>query len=204
MQCSFHGPLQPHKRETWDVAAMLKSLCSWGPIQGLSLRQLVHQTLALTVIFSCRRINDLKLLGRSPPWCVLSDSSITLQCRFSLKQAQRGHCSPPIRFVLALDESLCPVRHIQTYLETTAALTSSEALFVTATLPHGPAARVTLCQWFAAVLGAAGIRASPSSGRAGVASTVLARGLSANDVMQAADWSSSHTFFCSLYWVASY
>lgn len=184
-------------RSTWDVARVLESLRSWGSMDPLSLSQLSWRTFALVLIFSCRRVADLVFLGIDDPFMVMHDQSVSFQLGFGLKQSCPSHRSSMIQLSLAPEESLCPVRHIHAYMDVTAPLRSSRSLFITTTPPHGAAARGTLHQWFSRVLRGAGIEAPPGSSRTVVASTALARGLSADVVMEAADWSSARTLFAN-------
>lgn len=103
-----------------------------------------------------------------------SEDQVIFQCAFGLKQARPGHSSPVIRLHKAPDEELCPVQHVQAYLQRTEALHSSDALFIITVPPHGAAARVTLWQWFSSVLSGAGVDASPGSSCSAVASLGLA------------------------------
>lgn len=64
-------PARTTIRSTWNVADVFTFLRSWSTINGLSLRQLTQRTFALILIFSCRRISNMLLLGRLPPLCIL-------------------------------------------------------------------------------------------------------------------------------------
>lgn len=67
-------------------------------------------------------------------------------------------------------------------------------LFFTTT-PHRAVAYITLQQLFALVMHGVGVKASPGSSRASVASMGLAEEVPENAVMEAADWASA----CVLY-----
>lgn len=127
----------------------------------------------------------------------ISHDSVSFQLGFGLKQSSPNHRSPSFHFSQAPDECLCPVRHLHAYLNFTSLLHSSRALFVMMTPPHGVAARVTLRQWFSRVLRGAVIQAPPGSARAAVASTDLAKGVSENTVMEAADCSSISSLYAN-------
>lgn len=177
------------------MADVLDFLETWGAINDLPFNCLSWRTFALLLIFSCRRIGYLIFMGIDPPFMVLSEDSATLKLGFGLKQSRPNHCSPAVHSSVALDECLCPVRHSRTYLQASTQLRSSSALFITTMPPHDVAKHITLRQWFAHVMQGAGVHASPGSARAAVASTALARDVSENSVMEAADWASAGTLY---------
>lgn len=123
---------------------------------------------------------------------MVSEEMVVFQTGFGLKQDHPGHCSLLIWLSLAPEE-LCPVKRIEAYIRLMNPLRSSRSFFVTIIPPHGKAAKITLKQWFAKILQGAGVDASPVSTHLAVASTVLAKGIAIDTVMQAADWSSART-----------
>lgn len=57
----FYKGLCKHTRvrATWNVVDVITLVQSWGPIEGLSLRQLSHHTSALILVFSCQTVSVL-------------------------------------------------------------------------------------------------------------------------------------------------
>lgn len=187
-------PARSSPCSTWNVAVVLEFIRSWGDIQDLPLDRLSWRTFSLVLLFSCRHIRDLVFLCIDAPFLSFSEGSVVMQLGFGLKQCRPSHRSPVIRLIQSSDERLCPVAHIRAYLSVTESIRTSRALILTIP-PHNAAARMTLRQWFARVLQGAGVRASPGSSRATVASVALVHGVPENAIMQAADWASARTLF---------
>lgn len=78
-----------------------------------------------------------------------------------------------------------------------APLCASQSLFITTMPLHKATARIILKQLFAKVLEEAGVDLSPGSARVAAASAALARGVSENAIMEAANWASVHTLFAN-------
>lgn len=87
LSCS---PVHASPHLTWDVAAVLEFLRSWGPLNDLSLTRLSWCTFALVLLFSCRCIGDLVFLSIDALFSS-SEDSITLQLGFDLKQSHPSH-----------------------------------------------------------------------------------------------------------------
>lgn len=102
------------------MAQVLNFLRAWGPTDSLSLRQLLQCNFALVLIFSCRQISDLCLLGCKEPLRVISPSMVSLQFAFGLKQDRPNQRSPPIVLQSAPDAELCPVHHVRQLLKVSA------------------------------------------------------------------------------------
>lgn len=157
-------------RYSWDVAQVLNFLRGWGLTSSLSLRHLLQCSFAVVLIFSCRRISDLCLLGCKEPFCVVTPSTVSL-CSFLLVSSRTTQITSLLRSSFNLHQILNFVR-----LFTSIGCWRSRLRHV-------------------AILQGAGVTAPPGSSRVAVASTALARGLSENLIMHSADWSSSHTLF---------
>lgn len=84
-------------------------------------------------------LSDFTQLSTDTPFCVISDTSVSLQFGAGLKQDWLGHVSCRLCFSQAPNELLCLARHLKEYLAWTGPLHSSHAVFVTTTVPHGAA-----------------------------------------------------------------
>lgn len=74
-------------KSTWDVRSVLDHLASWGPLADLDLKHLTWHTFALILLFSCRHISNVLLLGVDEPFCIISEESLVFQLGYGLKQA---------------------------------------------------------------------------------------------------------------------
>ena len=188
-------PPASQPRWTWDMATVLAHVRDWGLPPTLSLRQLSWKLAFLVAVFSARRMADLTLFRVTPRHLQRSADSAVLQPVFGAKQDRPGHQNPLVVLRAFGDKRLCPVAHLEEYLLCTAYRNRNEALFLTTTVPYGAAAKGTIKRWILSVLSEAGVQGTPGSTRAAAASYSLARNISLNTVMDAADWSRSSTLF---------
>ena len=177
------------------MATVLTCLRDWGLPQDQTLRRLSWKFAFLVAVFSARRVADLHLLRISHEYLQISATSAVFQPAFGAKQDRPGHQNPLVVLRAYDDTRLCPVAHLNEYLRRTRSDIRPEALFLTTTLPQKSAAKATIKRWILLVLQTAGVQGSPGSTRAAATSFSLARNISLNTVMNAADWSRSTTMF---------
>jgi hypothetical protein len=185
--------IQP--RWSWDMATVLRYLKRLGSPQSLSLKTLTWKLAFMTATFCAKRISDLTLLRTSKKYLQMTRHAAVFQPAFGAKQDRPGHQSPVVVLRAHSDKSLCPVSHLTEYLSRTNYKNRDEALFLTIIPPHKTAAKATIKRWVLQILREAGINSSPGSTRAAAASYALARNISLNAIMGAADWSQSTTMF---------
>jgi hypothetical protein len=177
------------------MATVLSFVRDWGLPGALSLRQLAWKLAFLLAVFSARRMADLTLLKITPLHLQRSRDSAVFQPSFGAKQDRPGHQNPLVVLRSFGDKRLCPVALLEEYLNRTSYQGRCDSLFLTTTVPYGPAAKGTIKRWVLSVLSEAGVQGTPGSTRAAAASYSLARNISLNTVMDAADWSRSTTLF---------
>jgi hypothetical protein len=185
--------IQP--RWTWDMATVLTCIKDWGLPQALTLRRLTWKLAFLVAVFSARRMADLPLLKITNDFLQVSAGSAVFQPAFGAKQDRPGHQNPLVVLRAYDDTRLCPVAHLNEYLRRTRRLDRPDTLFLTTTLPPRSAAKGTIKRWILHVLREAGVQGTPGSTRAAATSFALARNISLNTVMNAADWARSTTMF---------
>jgi hypothetical protein len=149
----------------------------------------------MVAIFSARRMADMALLRISHDFLQTSAHTAVFQPAFGAKQDRPGHQNPLIVLRAYDDTRLCPVAHLNEYLRRTRFNGRPETLFLTTTLPQTSAAKATIKRWILHVLREAGVQGTPGCTRAAATSFSLARNVSLNTVMNAADWSRSTTLF---------
>ena len=95
---------------------------------------------------------------------------------------------------------LCPVQTLHCYLERTAPFRLQPVknqLFLSFIKPHGPVSSSTIARWLKTVLEQAGIDTSifKAHSTTGASTSAAARvGITTNDILQAADWSTVSVF----------
>ena len=170
-------------------------LKDWGLPRDLSFRRLTWKLAFLVAVFSARRMADLPLLRVTDDFLQISASAAAFQPAFGAKQDRPGHQNPLVVLRAYDDTRLCPLAHLNEYLRRTRHIDRPETLFLTTTLPRKSAAKGTIKRWILHVLREAGVQGTPGSTRAAATSFSLARNISLNTVMNAADWSRSTTMF---------
>jgi len=177
------------------MATVLAYVRDWGFPGDLNLRQLSWKLAFIIAVFSARRMADLTLFRITPTYLQRSRDSAVFQLAFGAKQDRPGHSNPLVVLRAFTDKRLCPVALLDEYLTRTSYQGRCDSLFLTTTVPYGPAAKGTIKRWVLSILSEAGVQGTPGSTRAAAASYSLARNISLNTVMDAADWSRSATMF---------
>jgi hypothetical protein len=182
-------------RVSWDVASVLNYIRSMGEPSSLTLRQLTWKLAFITALFGAKRVSDLTLLKISPRFLQRTRHAAVFQPAFGAKQDRPGHQNPVLVLKSYHDKRLCPVALLSEYLDRTNYKNRDDHLFLTTIPPFTKAAKATIKRWIILILNAAGVQASPGSTRAAAASLSLARNISIQTIMEAADWSRSTTMF---------
>ena len=209
-------PLLP----SWDLSLVLDALCEppFEPMDRLDLKFLTLKAVFLLAITTAKRVSDLHAFSVHAECLSFGggDLSVRLQPNpVFVTKTQRVASSVrleafhPPPFSSDLDRclhSLCPVRALRCYLRRTGAIRGSTSqLFVT----HGPgrsagkaASKTSISRWLVETIQLAytakgvvvpeGLRAHSS--RAQASSWALFRGISIQEVCEAANWSSGLTF----------
>ena len=102
------------------------------------------------------------------------------------------------------NDRLCPVKAVEVYIQRTEDLRQGRALgecptqlFIAFIKPHNPVSSATIARWLRTVLQSAGININifkAHSTRGASASAAAGKGVTTNDILQAADWSSELVF----------
>lgn len=182
-------------RWTWDMATVLTHVRDMGLPRSLSLRQLTWKLTFLIAVFSARRMADLALLRISHNYLQQTRHSAVFQTAFGSKQDRPGHANPVLVLKAFHDKRLCPVAALSEYLIRTQYPNRDDALFLSTLPPYKQAAKATIKRWVVSILQGAGVEGTPGSTRAAAASYAVARNVSLQTVMEAADWSRTSTVF---------
>ena len=171
-----------------------------GPSADLTLKQLTYKLvmlLALTRPSHSADLSSLSLARRR-----FSPEGVTFLPATLAKQSRQG--KPLAEFFFpsfSHDESLCPVHTLRQYELATASFRSGDQqeLFLAIVKPHKPVTSCTIARWLKCVLGDPGIDVSmfaAHSVRGASSSAAAMAGVTTNDILKAADWSTDSIFRC--------
>ena len=190
-------PPLPRYTSTWNVQVVLDHILSWGNNASLSLKQLSWKTamlLALTRPARSADISQLDIRGKQykPDGVVFIPASLAKQSRQGKPVATFFFPSFPS------DTAICPVMTLKAYEERTASRRGLETrLFLAIIKPHKAVTSSTIARWLKFLLESAGINTSVFNAHSvrGASSTAAANlGITTNDILKAADWSSDSVF----------
>ena len=190
-------PPLPRYTCTWDVRIVLDFIKALGDNQSLSLKSLTLKTVMLMALTRPSRSADLSQLDINakrykPDGVVFTPKALS-------KQSQSGRAITEFFFPSFPDDSsLCPVLALRAYEESTRQLREGTSqLFVAIIKPHKAVSSSTIARWLKTMIGMAGINTSifkTHSTRGASASTAASMGVTTNEILKAADWSSESVF----------
>ena len=196
---AFHErPPLPRYTSTWDVNRVLQYLKSLGPSSDLTLKKLTHKLVMLLALTRPSRSADLSSLSLARRR--YSPEGVTFLPAALAKQSRQG--KPLVEFFFpsfSHDESLCPVQTLRQYESVTSPLRlgDQQELFLAIVKPHKPVSSCTIARWLKCVLGDSGIDISmfaAHSVRGASSSAAAMAGVTTNDILKAADWSTDSVF----------
>ena len=198
MRATYLSRPPPRKiKPIWDVATVLRCLEGWGDINNLSRTRLTHRMVMLLAIASAKRVSDLMLLRTDVDSLQQTPDKWVFLPAFGAKQERPNHSVPPLVFTRnGENANICPVSHLSAYMKITESdrkALYSNVLLLTCIAPSRSAARFTVARWLMLVLRDAGAGDTAGSTRATAATWAMARGVTVNTIMQAADWTSART-----------
>ena len=196
-------PPAPRYTTTWDVDVVLSHIKSLPDNEHLSFQLLTHKVVMLMALTNADRCSDLAALDL----CFRSfhGDGVKFIIPGLTKTRRKG---PPVEaFYSAFPEDprVCPVRALQCYEKRSSRLRSGASgvnrnpLFISVRKPHKPVKAATIGHWLKSVMHSAGIDTnifSAHSTRGAATSKAKSAGVSAGDILKAANWSSTSTFSC--------
>jgi len=199
---AFHArPPLPRYTATWDVQIVLQYLEGLGPSTTLSLKLLTYKLVMLLALTRPSRSADLASLYLNrrqykPEGVVFLPASLAKQSRQGKQLV--GFFFPKFPH----NCELCPVSTLRCYEQLTEEFRSGESdyvdkLFLSLVKPHRPVTSCTIARWLREVLKCSGVDVnifSAHSVRGASASAAAGAGVTTNDILKAADWSSESVF----------
>ena len=186
-------PPLPRYSETWDVSKVLAVLSSQEVNDNTPLKILSQRTVILLALTHPSRSadlsnSDLKGYRNCPEGAVFSPCDL----------AQQSRPGKTMKDFLFPRFKLCPVFSLECYLRATKPLRGDASqLFISFIKLHHPVTSSTVARWLKEVIHNAGIDASifkAHSVRAASVTAAANQGISTNEILEAADWSTESTF----------
>ena len=190
-------PPLPRYQGMWDVNKVLNQISSHGLEQNITLKQLTLRTVMLLALTRPSRSADLAKLNikgykNNPEGAVFTPTALA-------KQSRPGRDIKEFFFPkFTENENLCPVKSLSFYIEKTVNLRgNNEQLFISFIKPHHPVTSPIIARWLKVVMEVAGIDTSifkAHSVRSASTSTAATQGVTTEDILSAADWSTESSF----------
>ena len=198
---AFHErPPRPKYESIWKVDQVLAMFWKEGPSESLSLQSLTIKTatlLALTCPWRGADLAELDLSNRS-----YVPEGVVFQPPHLSKQSCPSHHNTAFFFpYFKEDRLLYPVETLKAYEERTVSFHSNNSvenhLFRSFIGKHGPVTSSTIARWIKSCLRKAGVDTSKfqaHSTRTAATTKAAMSGLTVEDMIKAADWSSVGVF----------
>ena len=194
-------PSKPRYTDTWEVAKVLKCILDMGGNSVLSLKDLTLKVAMLMALTSACRGSELHQLD--PTKLQRLQGKIRFTIDGLTKTRKTGQPPKQVQFTSYSKESkLDVVAALELYLDKTKRFrtnkNSQHQLFLTFIKPHKAVARCTIARWLKMLMTRAGIDVSKykaHSTRAAASSKAKVLGMSAEQIIDRADWSNVNTFY---------
>ncbi|XP_072179676.1 uncharacterized protein [Diadema setosum] len=191
------NPPKPRYQKTWDVASVLKYICSLPDNKDLTLPLLTRKLVALMALTSAQRTQTLMCLSVTS--LHLEENKASFKISDLLKTTSKSNFADQTLTLSSFGQNskLCVVKTLREYLDRTKSLRTDERLFVSTIKPHKGITSATLARWMKTVLRDSGIDTSvfkAHSFRGASTSCALAHGVSLHEILKTANWSRAETF----------
>ena len=188
-------PKLPQYGHIWDVNIVFDYLRTLPSNESLSLLKLSEKLVILLLLLSGQRGQTIHLLKISDVH--IDDDSVTLF--FSSLTTPKRHLDPLVLEKYKVDEKLCVVASMKTYLERTSGLrdSSDDKLLISTVPPHKGVTKSTVSRWIKSIMTQSGIDTNyfrPHSCRAASTSKARNAGKKIGAILKAAGWSTAKTF----------
>ena len=191
-------PPLPRYEWMWNVAQVTEYLEKLGDNSKLSLQVLSWKLAMLFCLTRPSRTSDLCGLDLNVRRYI--PEGVTFQASSLAKQSRSSKPNSEFFFPALQGSQLCPLAALRAYEDKTKGLRISDAqsrLFLGVIRPHNPVAPSTVARWLKSLMEKAGIDIGTFKAHStrGAAVTAAANaGISTEDILKAADWSSDTVF----------
>ena len=192
------APPAPKYGDIWDVRSVIASVKGWGPTADLSLKLLTQKTAILLALASPKRVSELASLSLTKLQKGRDRWIFHLGMTKNRTMGGDSHSAEYARF--RSDPEICPVSTLEVYLDRTDYRDRSENVLISFVSPFGAVTPPTISRWIKDVLTSAGFEAyGAHSTRAAATSAAHRAGLSAPQIMKAANWAPGGSTFERFY-----
>ena len=194
-------PPQPKYSTTWDVSIMTRYITAMGENGSLPLKSLSLKLVMLLALTRPSRSHDLSNLDlrymKSLP------DGVEFKPSTLAKQSRPSKLAAPFVFpAFPADKSLCPKESLSEYISRTESYRGTgpdrkTKLFLSYIKPHNPISSSSVARWILAMLNLAGIDTDnfkAHSVRSASVSAAASSGVTTNQILEAANWSSESVF----------
>ncbi len=190
------NPPTPKYISTWDPILLLNFIETLGNNSEMSMEHLSKKVVCLLALCKASRSSDI---------CALDIGGLKVMNNgFVFQHVHLRKTSNPSRLPnsfypkFADNPLLCVVSAVNTYMDRTKDIRKSTRLILTTRKPYGNASSRTVARWIIDFMQNAGVdttKFKAHSIRSASTSKAFSKGVSLDDIQQAADWSGNHTFF---------
>lgn len=189
-------PSDPKKAEIWDVDQALDWIKSCWPLKDLSPKSLALRTTLLLALCSPKRANEIASLSLDK----LRKSSSRWEFRLLITKNRKFGAPHTAKFERFKDPKLCPIENLKFYIKSTESLRKGSQLLISYQKPHAPVSSATISRWLKEALSEAGLDGfTGHSTRSAATSKAALKGLSAAQILEAANWSKNGSTFQTFY-----
>uniref|UniRef100_A0A914Y0T6 Tyr recombinase domain-containing protein n=1 Tax=Panagrolaimus superbus TaxID=310955 RepID=A0A914Y0T6_9BILA len=190
-------PSDPKRAEIWDVDQALEWIQNLWPLASLDAKTLSYRTVLLLALCSPKRANELAALSLD----TVRRSVGFWEFRLLITKNRKFGVPHVARYEKFSDPKLCPLANIEFYLKFTEDFRDNAAtLLLSYQKPHRPVTSSTVSRWLKLALAEAGIEGfTGHSTRSAATSKAAVSGLSAAQVIEAANWSKRGSTFQNFY-----
>lgn len=190
-------PSGPKHSQAWDVATLLDNVEHLGPTETLSLKTLTRRLVVLLALCSPKRVSELAALSLDEVTRKADSWNFTLR---KTKNRRWGKAHSALYLKFSGNELLCPVSHLEHYVEKTKNLRSDPKLLCSYKAPYKAVTAQTVARWIKEALELAGIfNYSAHSTRAAATSAAKIQGAPIEAILEAANWSKTGNTFERFY-----
>lgn len=196
-------PSKPKYALTWDPTPVITYLASLWPQEDLSLELLTHKLATLLILASMQRVQTLPLIKRNNIQFV--EETVIIKISDRVKTSGINRSQPLLIFRHFKDQpALSIVPLLQFYMDKSQNLSSEPptSLFLTFKKPIKEASSQSISRWIRLTLAKAGVDTSiftTHSTRHASSSAAARKGITVDEIRQAAGWSKNSSTFAKFY-----
>ena len=189
-------PSLPKYTVTYDVNTVFTYIKTLPDVISMTLEDLNKTTATMLCLLSGQRSQTLGAISINHMF--LDNNTVVFYISTLLKQSRPTYHQQPIKFVrYHVDQALCPVKFISTYLTKTKEYRCKESTknFISYATPFKSVSSTTITRWVTNVLSRSGIETTTFTAHStrSASTSKAKRNLSLTEIAKAAGWSNNRT-----------